>query len=257
MVPIRKRASLDADWQSLHGSGHSPSLSGWKTAGHPRRSIAPAQRSAVQPNVLLVSQGSPRHLRLSTSTDCHRRCTARRSSLARRPCAERGGTTSDPAHVAQRGGGGTGRLVFTADQPWFWEQGSTTNVARRPGMPRAGNGALCMGIIDSFRGVLNGKKKKKCSGTSFPKKARGHSMCSTMVGGGWWLAVGGGWRLAVGNWRLVAVGGGWRRLVAGGWWLEAVGSGWQLAVGRRWRLAAVGGWRSVAVGGWRLPAVGS
>ena len=58
--------------------------------------------------------------------------------------------------------------------------------------------------------------KKKCSGTSFPKKARGHSMCSTMVGGGWRLAVGGGWRLAVGNWWLVAVGGGWW-LVIGGW----------------------------------------
>ena len=84
-------------------------------------------------------------------------------------------------------------------------------------------------------------EKKKCSGTSFPKKARGHSMCSTMVGGGW--------RLAVGNWRLVAVGGGWRRLVVGDWWLVAVGSGWQLAVGRRRRLAAVGGWRLVAVGG--------
>ena len=79
-------------------------------------------------------------------------------------------------------------------------------------------------------------------------------MCSTMIGGGW--------RLAVGNWWLVAVGGGWRRLVVGdwwlvigGWWLVAVGSGWQLAVGRRWRLAAVGGWQLVAVGGWRL-AVG-
>ena len=53
------------------------------------------------------------------------------------------------------------------------------------------------------------RKKKQCSGTSFPQKARGHSMCSTMVGGGW--------RLAVGNWRLVAVGGGWRRLVVGDW----------------------------------------
>ena len=51
-------------------------------------------------------------------------------------------------------------------------------------------------------------------------------MCSTMVGGGWRLAVGGGWRLAVGNWRLVAVGGGWRRLVVGDRWLVAVGSGW-------------------------------
>ena len=97
---------------------------------------------------------------------------------------------------------------------------------------------------------LTGKRKKKVF--RFPKKARRRSMCSTMVGGSWRLAVGGGWRLAVGNWRLVAVGGGWRRLVAGGWWLEAVGSGWQLAVGRRWRLAAVGGWRLVAVGGWRL-----
>ena len=45
-------------------------------------------------------------------------------------------------------------------------------------------------------GVLNGGKKKKCSRTSFPKKARGHSMCSTMVGGGWRLAVG-GWRSLV------------------------------------------------------------
>ena len=100
-------------------------------------------------------------------------------------------------------------------------------------------------------------QKKKCSGTSFPKKARGHSMCSTMVGGGWRLAVGGSWRLAVGNWRLVAVGGGWRWLVVGGWWLVAVGSGWQLAVGRRWRLAAIGGgWWLVAGGGWRLMGVG-
>ena len=60
--------------------------------------------------------------------------------------------------------------------------------------------------------------------TVFPKKTRGHSMCSTMVGGAWRLAVGGDWRLAVGNWRLVAVGGGWRRLVVGGWWLVAVGT---------------------------------
>ena len=104
------------------------------------------------------------------------------------------------------------------------------------------------------RGVLNGEKKKMFR---FPKKARGHSMCSTMVGGSWRLAVGGSWRLVVGNWRLVAVGGGWRRLVAGGWWLEAVGSGWQLAVGRRWRLAAVGGWRLVVGGWWRLAVDGS
>ena len=60
------------------------------------------------------------------------------------------------------------------------------------------------------RAVLNGKKN--CSGTSFPKKARGHSMCSTMVGGGWRLAVGGGWRLATGGWWQLAV-------VGGGWWL--------------------------------------
>ena len=51
-------------------------------------------------------------------------------------------------------------------------------------------------------------EKKTCSGTSFPKKARGHSMCSTMVGGGWQLAVGG--------WRLAAVDG-WQ-LATGGWW---------------------------------------
>ena len=80
--------------------------------------------------------------------------------------------------------------------------------------------------------------KKKFSGSSFPKKARGHLMCSTMVGGGWRLvAVGGGWRLAVGNWWLVAVGGGWRQLVVVDWWL-VVGGGWQWLV--------VGGW---AVGG--------
>ena len=52
----------------------------------------------------------------------------------------------------------------------------------------------------SGRAVLN-RGKKKYSGTSFPKKARGHSMCSAMV-----MAVGGWWRLAVGGWRL-AVGG--------------------------------------------------
>ena len=73
------------------------------------------------------------------------------------------------------------------------------------------------------RAVLNGKGKKKCSRTSFPKKARGHSMCSTMVGGGWWLAVGGGWRLAV--------GGGWWLAVGGGWWRLAVDGSWRLADG--------------------------
>ena len=85
------------------------------------------------------------------------------------------------------------------------------------------------------RAVLNGEKKSVPL-HSFPKKARRHSMCSTMVGGGWRLAVGGGWRLAVGNWRL-AVGGGWR-LAVGNWRL-AVGGGWRLAVGN-WRLVAVG-----------------
>ena len=79
------------------------------------------------------------------------------------------------------------------------------------------------------RGVLNGKKKV----FRFPKKARGHSMCSTMVGGSW--------RLAVGGWRLAAVGGGWQ-LATGGWWrLVGVGGGW-------WRLAVDGSWR-LAVGG--------
>ena len=73
----------------------------------------------------------------------------------------------------------------------------------------------CWGVCETGRSLT---EKKKRSGTSFPKKARGHSMCSTMVGDGWRLAVGGGWRLAVGNWRLVAVGGSW-------WWLAAVG-GW-------------------------------
>ena len=53
-------------------------------------------------------------------------------------------------------------------------------------------------------------EKKKCSRTSFPKKARGHSMCSTMVGDSWRLAAVGG--------RQLAVGGSW-------WWLAAVG-GW-------------------------------
>ena len=58
------------------------------------------------------------------------------------------------------------------------------------------------------------------------------TMCSTMVGGGWRLAVGGGWRLAaVGGWRRLVVGG-WRLVMDGvcqlvqcwqskGWWQEA------------------------------------
>ena len=98
-------------------------------------------------------------------------------------------------------------------------------------------------------------EKKKCSGTSFPKKARGHSMCSTMVGGGWRLAVG-GWQLATGGWwRLVVVGGGWW-LVIGGWWRLAVGGWSPLAVGGGWWLAVGGGWW-LAVGGWRLVVDGS
>ena len=110
-------------------------------------------------------------------------------------------------------------------------------------------------MVGSARGWMAGRSltgKKKCSGTSFPKKAHGHSLCSTMVGGGWRLAVGGGWRLAVGNWRLVAVGGGWWRLVVGDWWLVAVGSGLQLAAGGGWWLAVGGNWRLMGVGGWRL-----
>ena len=95
-----------------------------------------------------------------------------------------------------------------------------------PGMPA--NHDMAAGVS------LTEKKKKKVF--RFPKKARGHSMCSTMVGGSWRLAVGGSWRLAVGNWRLVAVGGGWWLAVGGGWWL-AVGGGWQLM--------GVGGWRLV------------
>ena len=93
----------------------------------------------------------------------------------------------------------------------------------------------------ALRGVLNGKKKV----FRFPKKARGHSMCSTMVGGSWRLAVVGGWQLATGGWwRLVVVGGGW--------WL-AVGGWRQLAVVGSWRLVAAGGWRRLVAGGrWRL-----
>ena len=110
------------------------------------------------------------------------------------------------------------------------------------------------------------KKKSRPEPGNF-KRARGHSMCSTMVvavggwrlaacggwqlatggwwrlvvvGGGWWLAVGGWRQLAVvGSWRLVAAGG-WRRLVAGGWWRLVVGGWWRLVVDGSWRLA-VGG----------------
>ena len=99
---------------------------------------------------------------------------------------------------------------------------------------------------------LTQKKKKKKSRPepgNF-KRARGHSMCSTMVvavggwrlaTGGWWrlVVVGGGWWLAVGGWRQLAVVGSWRLVAAGGWSPLAVGGGWWLAVGG-WRLVAVG-----------------
>ena len=107
------------------------------------------------------------------------------------------------------------------------------------------------------------RKRKKCSGTSFPKKAR----ALHVLNHGWWqlaVAVGGGWRLAVGNWRLVAVGGGWWlvvgtwrrwamvgswRFVAAGGWRRLVASGWwRLVVGGWWRLAVDGGWRSAVSG---------
>ena len=101
--------------------------------------------------------------------------------------------------------------------------------------------------------------KKKCSGTSFPKKPAGTPCAQPwlVAVGSWRLAAVGGWQLAVGDWWLVAVGGGWRRLVVGDWWL-VVGGGWQwlavggwspLAVGGGWWLAAGGGWW-LAVGGW-------
>ena len=120
--------------------------------------------------------------------------------------------------------------------------------APRGGGGRAGRGDWggvgVWGACPQGRGVLNGKKKKVFR---FPQKARGHSMCSTMVGGSWRLAVGGGWRLAVGSWQL-AVGGGW-------WWLAAVG-GWRLVVGGSWQWLAVGGWPPLAVGGGWWLAVG-
>ena len=105
------------------------------------------------------------------------------------------------------------------------------------------------------RAVLNGKKTSVPL-HSVPKKARGHAMCSTMVGGGWRVAVGGWRQLAVGSWQL-AVGGGWWWLVVGGWWL-VVGGWWRLVVVGSWRLVAAGGWRGlVAVAGWRLVVGGS
>ena len=154
------------------------------------------------------------------------------------------------------------RLPSQLRSPWAeWHKNDAAGQwAAVPGMPTRplNTPHVAPDILhqmDPYAGVSL-TRKKNCSGTSFPKKAREHSMCSTMVGGGWRLAVGGGWQLAVGNWRLVAVGGGWWRLVVGDCWLVAVGSGWQLAVGRRWRLAAVGGWWLVA-GGWWLVVGGS
>ena len=74
-------------------------------------------------------------------------------------------------------------------------------------------------------------------------------MCSTMVGGGWWLAAVGSWQLATGGWwRLVVVGGGWW-LVIGGWWRLAVVGSWRLVAAGGWWLAAVGGSWRLAVGG--------
>ena len=85
--------------------------------------------------------------------------------------------------------------------------------------------------LPSIRGTLGREinKKEKCSYTQFPQKDCVQLICSTMVGGGWRLAVGGDWRLAVGKWRLVVVGGGWR-LVIGGWWRLVAGGGWRLLV---------------------------
>ena len=100
------------------------------------------------------------------------------------------------------------------------------------------------------RAVLNAKKKKSRPEPGNFKRARGHSMCSTMVVavGGWRLAAVGGWQLATGGWwRLVVVGGGW--------WL-AVGGWRQLAVVDSWRLVAAGGWRQLVAGGWWRLVVG-
>ena len=62
--------------------------------------------------------------------------------------------------------------------------------------------ALCAPDLPcTGRSLTDGKKK--CSRTSFPKKACGHSM-----------------RLAVGGW--------WRLVISGGWWEWAVGGWWSL-----------------------------
>ena len=132
--------------------------------------------------------------------------------------------------------------------------------------PKGSNGADKVSRIEgkgkshtlSPRAVLNGKKQKKCSRASFPKKARGHSMCSTVVGGGWRLAAVGGWQLATGGWwRLVVVGGGWW-LVIGGWWRLAVVGSWRLVAAGGWQRLVAGGWQRLVVGGWwRLAVDGS
>ena len=105
------------------------------------------------------------------------------------------------------------------------------------------------------RAILNGKKK--VFRNQFSQKNRGHSMCSTMVGGCWLLAVG-GWQLATGGWwRLVVVGGGWW-LVIGGWWQLAVVGSWRLVAAGGWRRLVAGGWWRLVVGGWwRLAVDGS
>ena len=101
------------------------------------------------------------------------------------------------------------------------------------------------GEANPTREVLNGGKKSVPL-HSFPKKARGHTMCWRWVVGSWRLATGGWWRLVVvgGGWLWLAAAGGWGLVVDGSWQWLAVG-GWWLAVGGGWRLVAVGGW-------WRL-----
>ena len=103
-----------------------------------------------------------------------------------------------------------------------------------------------------IRAVLNAKKKKHRPEPGNFKRARGHSMCSTMV-----VALCGRRLAAVGGWQL-ATGGWWRLVVFGGGWWLAVGGWRQLAVVGSWRLVAAGGWRRLVAGGWwRLVAVGS
>ena len=128
---------------------------------------------------------------------------------------------SNPCPAVTGGGGGFGMAAWA---PRPYPPPTPTHIRKvllgkyMKFIKGARNGGSILGTQTFFlasdpppRGVLNGKGKKKCSGTSFPQKARGHSMCSTMVGGGWRLA-------AVGGWRLVAVGG-WRLMGVGGWWL--------------------------------------